>query len=167
MWDWGWLEQKAEAELGKLKMMSPMSAEASVVRSYIDWMVSVPWAKRSKVKHDLKRDFYYEMCRLEKWSTRKLQKQIDAMLYERTVISGQPDETVKAALADANASAPMSPDLVFKSPYFLDFLGLTNTFSEHDLESAILAEMQRFLCELGSHFAFIASQKQLVIDGTE
>jgi ATP-dependent Lon protease len=46
---------KALSELGKLKMMSPMSAEASVVRSYIDWMVSVPWAKRSKVKHDLKR----------------------------------------------------------------------------------------------------------------
>ena len=45
---------KAVAELGKLKMMSPMSAEASVVRSYIDWMVSVPWSKRSKVKHDLK-----------------------------------------------------------------------------------------------------------------
>ncbi|MBN7797714.1 endopeptidase La [Parahaliea mediterranea] len=46
---------KALSELSKLKMMSPMSAEASVVRSYIDWMVSVPWAKRSKVKHDLKR----------------------------------------------------------------------------------------------------------------
>jgi ATP-dependent Lon protease len=48
-------KDKAESELGKLKMMSPMSAEASVVRSYIDWMVSVPWSKRSKVKHDLKR----------------------------------------------------------------------------------------------------------------
>jgi ATP-dependent Lon protease len=46
--------EKALTELGKLKMMSPMSAEASVVRSYIDWMVSVPWSKRSKVKHDLK-----------------------------------------------------------------------------------------------------------------
>ncbi len=48
-------EEKASAELNKLKMMSPMSAEASVVRSYIDWMVNVPWKKRSKVKHDLKR----------------------------------------------------------------------------------------------------------------
>ena len=48
-------QDKALSELGKLKMMSPMSAEASVVRSYIDWMVSVPWTKRSKVKHDLKR----------------------------------------------------------------------------------------------------------------
>ncbi|MDX1734407.1 MAG: endopeptidase La [Halioglobus sp.] len=47
--------EKAEAELAKLKMMSPMSAEASVVRGYIDWMVSVPWSRRSKVKHDLKR----------------------------------------------------------------------------------------------------------------
>ncbi len=47
--------EKALSELNKLKMMSPMSAEASVVRSYIDWMVSVPWSKRSKVKHDLKR----------------------------------------------------------------------------------------------------------------
>jgi ATP-dependent Lon protease len=48
-------EEKAFSELNKLKMMSPMSAEASVVRSYIDWIVSVPWKKRTKVKHDLKR----------------------------------------------------------------------------------------------------------------
>src|SRR5690606_14485856 len=46
-------EKKARAELNKLKSMSPMSAEASVVRSYIDWMVNVPWSKRSKVRHDL------------------------------------------------------------------------------------------------------------------
>lgn len=46
-------EGKTRAELNKLKMMSPMSAEASVVRSYIDWMVNVPWTKRSKVRHDL------------------------------------------------------------------------------------------------------------------
>lgn len=46
---------KAKSELNKLKMMSPMSAEASVLRGYIDWMVSVPWKKRSRVRHDLKR----------------------------------------------------------------------------------------------------------------
>ena len=45
---------KAMAELNKLKMMSPMSAEATVVRNYIDWMVSVPWKKKTKVRHDLK-----------------------------------------------------------------------------------------------------------------
>ena len=45
---------KATAELNKLKMMSPMSAEATVVRNYIDWMVNVPWKKKTKVRHDLK-----------------------------------------------------------------------------------------------------------------
>lgn len=48
-------EEKALAELNKLKMMSPMSAEASVVRAYIEWMTAVPWKKRSKVRHDLVR----------------------------------------------------------------------------------------------------------------
>lgn len=47
--------KKAEQELSKLKMMSPMSAEATVVRSYLDWMVSVPWKKRSRVKHDIEK----------------------------------------------------------------------------------------------------------------
>ena len=46
--------EKAKSELSKLKMMSPMSAEASVLRNYIDWILGVPWKKRSRVKHDLK-----------------------------------------------------------------------------------------------------------------
>ena len=46
-------EEKARTELNKLKMMSPMSAEASVLRAYIDWMIKVPWSKKSKVRHDL------------------------------------------------------------------------------------------------------------------
>ncbi len=46
-------ETKALTELGKLKMMSPMSAEASVLRNYIDWMVSVPWHKKTRLRHDL------------------------------------------------------------------------------------------------------------------
>ena len=48
-------KKKAEGEIKKLKMMSPMSAEATVVRSYIDWILSIPWKKRSKVKHDIAR----------------------------------------------------------------------------------------------------------------
>lgn len=48
-------QEKTEGELKKLKMMSPMSAEASVVRGYIDWMIGIPWKKRSRVSHDLKK----------------------------------------------------------------------------------------------------------------
>lgn len=47
--------KKTEAELNKLKMMSPMSAEATVVRGYIDWMLAIPWKKRSRVRHDLEK----------------------------------------------------------------------------------------------------------------
>lgn len=48
-------ESKTRRELSKLKMMSPMSAEASVVRSFIDWMTSMPWRKQTRLRHDLKR----------------------------------------------------------------------------------------------------------------
>jgi len=48
-------KEKALSELNKLKMMSPMSAEATVVRSYLDWMINIPWQKKSKVRHDLNR----------------------------------------------------------------------------------------------------------------
>ena len=48
------VKEKALKEVQKLKMMSPMSAEATVVRSYLDWMVNIPWKKRSKVRHDIK-----------------------------------------------------------------------------------------------------------------
>jgi hypothetical protein len=59
----------------------------------------------------------------------------------------------------------MTPDLVFRDPYLLDFLGLTDSYSEDDLESAILRELEKFLLELGSDFAFVARQKRIPFDG--
>ena len=57
--------------------------------------------------------------------------------------------------------------MVFRDPYFLDFLGLKDTFSEKDLESAIIAELQRFIIELGTDFAFLARQKRITIDNRD
>ena len=61
----------------------------------------------------------------------------------------------------------LSPDLVFRDPYFLDFLGLKDTYSEKDLETSILAELQRFITEMGSDFAFLARQKRIIIDNRD
>ena len=61
----------------------------------------------------------------------------------------------------------ITPDLVFRDPYFLDFLGLKGTYSEKDLETAILAELQRFIIELGHDFAFLARQKRIIIDNRD
>jgi len=61
----------------------------------------------------------------------------------------------------------ISPDLIFRDPYFLDFLGLHDTYSEKDLESMILTHLQYFITEMGSDFAFLARQKRIIIDNED
>jgi predicted nuclease of restriction endonuclease-like (RecB) superfamily len=113
------------------------------------------------------REFYAEMCRIEGWSVRTLRERIDSMLYERTALSKQPDELVKQELAVLRTRGDMTPELVLKDPYILDFLGLTDRFLERDLEDAILRELETFLLELGSGFSFVARQKRIQLDGED
>lgn len=115
----------------------------------------------------LKREFYAEMCRAERWSTRALAGKIQSMLYERTALSRKPEQLIRAELSQLRDGGPVSPDLVFKDPYFLNFLGLADTFSEKDLESALLREVQRFMLELGEGFAFVARQRRITVDGDD
>lgn len=115
----------------------------------------------------LKREFYIEMCKLENWSVRTLQDRIQSMLYERTALSKKPEETIKNDLNLLKDENKISPELVFRDPYLLDFLGLSDTYSEKDLESAILAELQRFIVEMGNDFAFLARQKRISIDNRD
>ena len=115
----------------------------------------------------LKRKFYIEMCKLEKWSVRTFRERINSMLYERTAISKKPEETIKNDLRKLKNSQQITPDLVFRDPYFLDFLDLKDTYSEKDLESAIIVELQRFISELGNDFAFLARQKRIIIDNRD
>lgn len=119
------------------------------------------------IEDELKRMFYIEVCRLEKWSTRTLQDRIRSMLYERTAISKKPEETIRHEIEQFGESGQITPDLVFRDPYFLDFLNLRDSYSEKDLESAIVAELQRFIIELGSDFAFLARQKRITIDNRD
>jgi len=119
------------------------------------------------IEDSLKQDFYIQMVKLEKWSSRQLQERIKSMLYERTAISKKPEKTIENDLQLLRNEKQVSPDLVFRDPYFLDFLGLSDTYSENDLETAILAEMQKFITELGSDFAFMARQKRITIDNRD
>ena len=115
----------------------------------------------------LKRDFYAEMCRIENWSVRKLRQKIGGMLFERTALSKKPAKLVEQELQKLRADDQLSPDLVFRDPYFLDFLGLKGAFHEKDLEAAILRDLENFLVELGGDFAFLARQKRIVVDGDD
>lgn len=112
----------------------------------------------------LKRDFYAELCRLERWSVRTLRDKIRLMLYERTAIARKPAEVVKQELEALREEDRLTPDLVFRDPYVLDFLRLQPPFSEADLELGILQELERFLLELGGDFAFMARQKRITVD---
>ncbi|MBE3117805.1 MAG: DUF1016 family protein [Candidatus Atribacteria bacterium] len=115
----------------------------------------------------LKRDFYAEMCRIEGWSTRTLEKKIGSMLFERTALSRKPEKLIEQELRLLRETDNLTPELVFRDPYLLDFLGLKDTFAEKDVEAAILREMEAFILELGVGFAFLERQKRITLDGDD
>ena len=119
------------------------------------------------LNHPLQREFYAEMCRVERWSVRTLRNKIGSMLYERTSLSRKPEELARIELDALRDEDRITPDLVFHDPYLLDFLGLKDSYAEKDLETAILREIESFLLELGAGFSFIARQKRLVVDGED
>ncbi|MBV6439441.1 MAG: putative nuclease YhcG [Saprospiraceae bacterium] len=119
------------------------------------------------LKTDLERDFYTQMCRIERWNVRTLRKKIQSMLFERTAISKKPAELARKELQTLREEDQLSPDLVFRNPYVLDFLGLKDTYQEKDLEQAILNKLEHFLLELGAGFTFVERQKRMIIDGKD
>lgn len=119
------------------------------------------------IDDELKMAFYMEMCRLENWDTRTLNEKIDSQLYERTALSKKPENVIKQELTTVKESNALTPDIVFRSDYFLDTLGLTDVYSEKDLEDAILIQMQSFIKELGTDFAFLDRQKRITIDAVD
>ncbi len=119
------------------------------------------------IKDDLKREFYATLCQKERWSTRTLQERIGSMLYERTALSKLPEKTIEMQLKELKEKDKMTPELVFRDPYVLDFLELADTYSEKDLESAILNALEKFIIELGKDFYFVARQKRITLDSID
>jgi len=103
------------------------------------------------------------MIKLDRWSTRTLKERIDSQLYERTALSKKPEELISHEVEQLN-KGEITPDILLKDPYVLDFLELNDRYLEKDLEDAILSELEQFILELGSGFSFIARQKIIQID---
>ena len=103
------------------------------------------------------------MCRIERWSVRVLRAKIGSMLYERTALSKKPADLAAVELKKLHAGDQLTPEMVFRDPYFFDFLQLKGAYQEKDLEAAILREMESFVLELGAGFAFVARQKRMQI----
>lgn len=119
------------------------------------------------VSDNLARQFYMEMCNIERWSTRTLEEKIDEQLYERTAISRRPEEVIKQELQKVRETHAVVPDLVFRSSYFLDMLGLPDMFSEEELETVVLNQVEEFMHELGSDFTLVERQKRITVDAVD
>lgn len=141
-----------------------------------DFQIVVPLARQLSwshflilfpIKDPLSREFYLTMSVSEKWTKRTLRNKIDSMLYERTAISSKPEEVIKTELANLRDNEILSPDLVFKSPYFLEFTGLKGVYSEKSLEDSLLVHLEHFILELGVGFTFVERQKRMIIDGED
>ncbi len=142
----------------------PDEAIVSALRRQLSW---THFKEIIYIDDPLKRDFYAELCRAERWTTRTLRHKIGHLLYERTAVSKKPDERIAQDIAALRDEDRMTPDLVFRDPYFLDHLGLTGLYAEKDVEQAILREMEAFILELGSDFAFVARQKRITVDNED
>lgn len=119
------------------------------------------------LKDPLAREFYAEMSRLERWSVRALREKIGSQLSLRTALSKKPETLARQELAVLREENRLTPDLVFRDPYVLDFLQLKDRYAEKDLEAAILNDIEAFLLELGEGFAFVARQKRMTVDGVD
>ena len=115
----------------------------------------LPWTHNliilSRSKYPEEREFYLRLCTREKWSKRELERQFNAALFERAVLN--PPKT-SAALK----CLPAEIETIFKDSYLLDFLSLPEQHSEADLQRGLVANLRRFLIELGRDFCFVGEQ---------
>lgn len=146
-------------KLRKMIQFAEVFPEEQIVVSLIRQLSWTHFIALIPIKSNLQREFYTVMCRIEGWSVRTLRKKIDSMLFERTAMSTKPEELAKKELSLLKEEDKMTPVLVFRDPYLLDFLGLRDTYLEKDLESAILREMKLFILELGVGFTFMSRRE--------
>lgn len=133
----------------------------NALRSQLSW---THFRELLPIDDRLKRDFYAEMCRVERWSTRTLRHKIDHLLFERTAVSKKPEVLIAKDIAALRDEDRLTPDMVFRDPYVLDFLGLSGQHIEKDVEAAILRELEAFILEVGTDFAFVTRQKRITVD---
>ena len=155
-----------EQNLRRMMQFSEVFPDEKILVSLIRELSWTHFIALIPLKQPLEREFYAEMCRIERWSVRTLRERIGSQMYLRTAISKKPEAVVQSEISHLRGGGQMTPDMVFRDPYMLDFLGLPDGYSERDLESAILRDMERFLLELGAGFTFVARQKRISV-GTD
>lgn len=152
----------SEKNLRRMVQFAEIFDDEAIVVSLVRQLSWTHFIALIPIKDSLARSFYAQMAVHERWSVRALRDKIGGMLYERTALSKNSEAVIQQEIANLK-DGKITPELVFKDPYLLDFLGLKDTWSEKDLEDAILREMESFLMEMGSGFCFVARQKRMTV----
>lgn len=169
------LSQRLTARYGKGYTYSAVTRMMKVARYYSDAQMfatlsqTLTWGhflELVTIEDPTKRLFYQQMGIAEHWSIRQLRDKQDEMAYERSLIAAKPDDEIVKTL-EKTTSDHIAPDVVLKNSYILDFLGLSDYYSEEELEDAIAKQLEGFILELGQGFAFLERQKRFTIDGTD
>lgn len=116
-----------------------------------------------RVDEENARNFYLNECVESRWSTRELERQVNSMLFER--LAASKDKAKVKALAE-KGQIIQTPSDAIKDPYIFEFLGWPehHSFSENDLESALIDNLKGFLLELGKGFSFVARQQRITLE---
>ena len=120
------------------------------------------------ISDDNKRSFYEKEALNSGWSIRELKRQIDSSLYERLLLSsGNANKEKILSLAEKGVEISKPADII-RDPYVFEFLGLPETkpMLESDLEKALVAQIEKFLLELGRGFMFVGTQQRVTVNNT-
>lgn len=145
----------------------PNESVVAALRQYLGWG---HFKQLVAIDNPFRRDFYAEMCRIERWSARELERQIEARLFERTAQAAQPERFIQQeidAAAEQDRTGQVSAMGALRDPHMLDFLGMEDPHLDNGLEAAILREMEQFLLRLGAGFTLVARQKRVQVDQTD
>ena len=156
-----------EKNLRRMVQFAEVFPDEQIVVSLIRQLSWTHFLVLLPLKDPLAREFYAQMCSLERWSVRTLRERVGSLLFERTAVSRQPEQFIRHELDAAAQGSDLNPTLVLKDPYVLDFLGLQDRHLEKDLEDAILRELEIFLLELGAGFSFVARQRRIQLDNDD
>ena len=130
----------------------------ALLARHVSWSGNLLILSRCKSREE--REFYLHLAHREAWDKRETDRQLRGALFERAVL-GRPK--VSPAVTQLHPDA----EAIFKDSYLVDFLGLPEAHSEHELQTAIIANLKRFLLELGRDFAFVGEQYLLPVGGQD
>ncbi len=157
----------SQRNLARMIRFADVFPDSKIVSDLSDTVGWSHFVEILPLKDRLQREFYAGLCMKERWTVRQLRQKIAGMLYERTALSKKPAQLIERELKALREEGRLTPDMVFRDPYFLDSLGLKDEFSEKDLEAAIIRDLESFILELGIGFTFMARQKRIIVDGRD